>query len=104
MRGMARLEAPRQSAMASCVLFGGASASGFESGNLVDELDQGHLGGIALPSTQLEDAGVPTRTILVAGTNLVEELPDHSPVTDLGSRQAARMQIATLCERDQTLR
>ena len=44
---------------------------------LSDQLDAGHRGVVPRAGSDLEDAGVATRAVGVAGTDLLEELGDH---------------------------
>src|SRR5438309_906642 len=55
----------------------------------IDELDHGHRGVVAVAEAGLDDAGVATLAILVAGRERVEQLPDLILVAHLGDGLAA---------------
>src|SRR6516162_355401 len=69
----------------------------------IDEFDDRDGGGIAIAEAGLEDAGIAAVAVLVAGTEHLEQFLDHGDVAHLRDRLAARVQVATLAERDQFL-
>src|SRR5215211_4739709 len=69
-----------------------------------DQLEEDHFRGVGLPRSQLQDAGVPAGAVGVARGDLLEQLVDHELVlAEAGHRQAARVVVALLRERDQPL-
>src|SRR6266536_6603289 len=52
----------------------------------VDELDHGHRGVVAVAEARLDDAGVATLAVLVAGRQRVEQISDHVDVAELRDR------------------
>src|SRR5262245_23252934 len=69
----------------------------------VDELDDRDRSGIAVAEAGLEHAGIAAAAVLVAGGEHLEQFLDHGHVAHLRDRLAARVQVATLAERDQFL-
>src|SRR5882724_9860939 len=69
----------------------------------VDEFDHGHRRVVTVAEARLDDAGVAALTVLVAGRQRVEQLPDLVEVTQLGDRLAAQRQPALLAEGNELL-
>src|SRR5690606_8794285 len=70
----------------------------------IDELDQSHLGPVALSVTNLQYARVPARSLREARTDGVEEPKQHIPIMDLPRRHTSGVKIAPLGEGNQPLR
>src|SRR5690606_20538250 len=69
----------------------------------VHEFNDRHRRHVAIAEAGLQDAHVATLTLLVAGPEYLEQARDMLVLLQLRRRQAAGVQIATLCERDQLL-
>src|SRR6476620_8617498 len=72
--------------------------------NQSDQLEEHHLGRVALTRTELEDAGVAAGALRVAGRHLLEELVHGELVlAERAEGLAAGMQVAAPRKRDQLL-
>src|SRR5215813_10050556 len=69
----------------------------------VDELDHCHRRVVAIAEAGLDDAGIATLAVLVAGRQRVEQLLGHLDVAHLTDRLTAHRKAALLAERDQLL-
>src|SRR5690606_16077476 len=69
----------------------------------LDQLDECHLGPIALTMTDLQHTGVATRPFREARTDRIEECEEHIIVLDLPGRKSTRVEIPSLRQRDEPL-
>src|SRR5262245_20509545 len=69
----------------------------------VDEFDHGHRGVVAIAEAGLDDAGIATLAVLVAGRQRVEQFLDLVDVAQLGDGLAAQRKAALLAEGEQLL-
>ena len=69
----------------------------------IDKLDHGHRGVVAVAEAGLDDAGVATLAILVAGRERVEQLAHLLEIAHLADRLTAHREPALLAERHQLL-
>src|SRR5690606_4250021 len=70
----------------------------------LDELDERHLGTVALPMYDLQQARIATGAFRDLGSDRIEEREEHIIVLDLTRRKSPGMKVATLRERDEPLR
>src|SRR5690606_37840539 len=66
----------------------------------IDELDDGSRCAVAETESRLQHAGISASSILVTGTEHIEQLLGHLFIAEPRRRKPARVEIAALCERD----
>ena len=72
------------------------------SGQLLDQLQQAHFGGITAAAAQLVDAGVTTFAFGIFRSDHVKELFDSIFIAELGESQTTVVNITFFADGDQT--